>query len=211
MKSIGARIRIARDRAGLTQAELAEKCGWSGGQRRTSHYESDRSTPSYEDMAIMARVLGTSSAYLAFGEVTERDPFFEELNPQLREIGVHWLDEAGVQFGKRFPVSDSLFSEANVDPEAAAWFSFEDNSHDPLMPPGTIALVNTADTRVVSGKPYVIEYGGLELVRFVYELPNGAFRLRCYNQHEWPDEVISSEAADDFHIFGRVFSYIVKV
>jgi SOS-response transcriptional repressor LexA len=63
----GARIREARRRRGLTQTELAEACGWSGGQGRVGNYERDEREPSGADYTKLARALNVSPAELQFG------------------------------------------------------------------------------------------------------------------------------------------------
>lgn len=52
------RIKELRQQARLTQAALAEKCGWE--QARISHYETGRSEPRYQELKTIAAALGVS-------------------------------------------------------------------------------------------------------------------------------------------------------
>lgn len=64
-KILGNRLRIARERRGLSQAELAEKCGLTAQQ--ISNYETSpgkRGRPTIESVAAFASVLGCSTDWL---------------------------------------------------------------------------------------------------------------------------------------------------
>lgn len=57
---IGTKIKSARARAGMSQADLAMKCGWEGDgqQARISHYENNRRSPSFADLDAIAGAMG---------------------------------------------------------------------------------------------------------------------------------------------------------
>lgn len=82
---VGDRIRIARERAGLTQAELAHQAGLR--QQSVAKWEAGLSSPSASSLASIARALRTSTDGLLgleeitidasgadLGELRERDP-----------------------------------------------------------------------------------------------------------------------------------------
>jgi DNA-binding XRE family transcriptional regulator len=52
-----ARLKQLRQRAGLTQEQLAEKCGWSG-QSQVSNYEKGRGDPPFSELPCLAIALG---------------------------------------------------------------------------------------------------------------------------------------------------------
>jgi phage repressor protein C with HTH and peptisase S24 domain len=54
--SIGSKIKAAREAKGLSQAELAERCGWDS-QGRVGNYEKDTREPKIDDLRKIARVL----------------------------------------------------------------------------------------------------------------------------------------------------------
>lgn len=210
MSTVGDRIKLARVAAGFTQADLAEKCGWEAGQRRTSFYESGRSSPKYEDLAKIARVLGTTAAYLAFGDVSERDPDLSIDRPG--RPGIVAVPELGDEnSGQTMIMETGVLEEAKVSPGTAAWYKQEDNSMEPIIPMGSTVVVDTKDTQIRSGRTYVVQHGGLTRVKLAYLLPKGVIRLRSHNDGEWPDEIIESEELDDFGVLGRVFWYSVSL
>lgn len=67
METLGARIRWARERAGLTQSELAEKVGVAAGSR-VSEWENDRRQPSAPVLMALPGELGISGHWLLTGE-----------------------------------------------------------------------------------------------------------------------------------------------
>lgn len=70
MSSFGQRLKQARLQNGLTQSELAKKCGWKF-QNRVSEYESNSRKPSVEDLASMSKSLFVSTDFLILGKNTE--------------------------------------------------------------------------------------------------------------------------------------------
>ncbi|BET97665.1 helix-turn-helix domain-containing protein [Xenorhabdus sp. TCT-1] len=63
---IGARIKRLREQLGLSQAALAEHCGWSS-QSRIGNYESGSRNVSADDAVILANALSVTPAELMFG------------------------------------------------------------------------------------------------------------------------------------------------
>jgi transcriptional regulator with XRE-family HTH domain len=67
--TIGSRLRQARVDAGLTQKQVASKCGWeSESQSRVSQYENDKREPTLSDIAKFAKATGADPGQLAFGK-----------------------------------------------------------------------------------------------------------------------------------------------
>lgn len=60
-------LRIARNRSGFTQAELADKCGWFT-QRIGALETGDRDNPSLDTINRLANALGISVADLLSGK-----------------------------------------------------------------------------------------------------------------------------------------------
>jgi len=61
---IGKRLRAARKKAGLTQAELAKAAGIDQTVSRISHYETGSHTPNFQQACKFADVLGVPECYL---------------------------------------------------------------------------------------------------------------------------------------------------
>jgi len=208
-KTIGQRIAEARKAKGWSQTHLSMKCGWGENQSRVSNYEQGRSNPSVEDVAKMAQALGTNSAYLAFGDISERMP---ELSPSIAgtDSVVH------IQPVEISGSSDPLLLDRKLFPQTAAveqsarWFDLHDNAMDPVIPLGSTVVIDTASTQLMSGRRYGISHGGILSVRSVYQLPKGAIRLRAKNTEDWPDEIVQDIELDSLHILGQVIWYSVS-
>jgi len=210
-KSVGERIAEVRRRKGWSQSQLSEKCGWGSGQSRVSNYEQGRSTPSLEDFGKLARVLGVNSAFLAFGDISERDPgYYDNSIPAFADDEIYPVPPLSGSGTEGHLKLDSAFLERiGIKNDAGRWFVLRDNSMEPVIPTGSAVLVDTQDRAVISGKRYAVLHGGVLTVRMVYQLPKGAFRLKVYNSEEWTDEVLDDKGAEDLEIIGRVAWYSV--
>ena len=62
----GERLKTLREKAGLSQAALAEKCGWAS-QSRVGNYEKGVRKINADDAAILADALGVHPAEILFG------------------------------------------------------------------------------------------------------------------------------------------------
>ena len=68
MSSIGERIQYARKQLGISQGEVAKRCGWSN-RGRISLYEQGARLPNPNDLKRLAEVLGVSIEWI-YGETT---------------------------------------------------------------------------------------------------------------------------------------------
>ena len=69
--TVGHRIREARKRAGLTQPQLGEMCGWGkDSQSRISHYERGINVPTFSDVEKIASATCRTAAWIAFGDTS---------------------------------------------------------------------------------------------------------------------------------------------
>jgi len=67
-QAIGERIRAAREKAGLTQLELAEAIPCGGGRQQISNWEAGFRTPRREAIKRIAEITGVSPAWIVYGE-----------------------------------------------------------------------------------------------------------------------------------------------
>lgn len=68
MATYGDRIRSKRKEAGLSQSELADRCGWGLVNNRISQYENCKTEPGHDDFRTIANALGnTTPAWLHYG------------------------------------------------------------------------------------------------------------------------------------------------
>jgi transcriptional regulator with XRE-family HTH domain len=98
--TIGRRIRDARLAKGWTQKDLARACGWRQ-QSRVSHYERGTREPDSGDLSLLASVLDTTPAWLAFedgvgGATGKRAPLDTEIEKLVRAMPVPANDRAAL-------------------------------------------------------------------------------------------------------------------
>ncbi|WP_417552220.1 S24 family peptidase [Marinomonas fungiae] len=70
---------------------------------------------------------------------------------------------------------------------------------------GAKIFIDTRTNKIIDGKIYAFEYGGLLRVKYLYRLPFNGVRIRSENTADYPDEDLSFEEAKHLRIIGRVF------
>ena len=128
-------------------------------------------------------------------------PFFREVELSAG-TGRHEVIE---NHGRKLRFAKSTLKKSNVNCAAAACVTVSGNSMDPALPDGSVVGIDTANKTIIDGKPYAINYHGDLLVKRVYKLPGGGFRLNSYNSTEYPDIYCAGETLIDVLILGKVF------
>ncbi len=108
--------------------------------------------------------------------------------------------------GFKLPFAKSTLRRNNVQYDQAVCVTVSGNSMEPVLPDQTTVSVNMADKRIVDGKIYAINQGGLLRVKRLYVLPNRKIRINSYNNEEHADDI---EPIEDVEIIGRVFNWSV--
>jgi len=76
----GERLKALREKWGLSQAALAEKCGWAS-QSRVGNYEVGTRKISADDAIVLAKALGVGPEVILFGTTTASSERLIELSP----------------------------------------------------------------------------------------------------------------------------------
>lgn len=108
---IGLEIKRAREQKGLSQAELADLCGWDG-QARISHLETGRTKLNFQDMVTLEDALGISRGTLyarCRGSVLpseeEVDALFDRVSPdQVTALITKLLDNVDLRPDQRLAI-----------------------------------------------------------------------------------------------------------
>ena len=84
----GQRLKAAREKHGLSQADLSKQVGWVS-NTTISKYELGTSEPSLEDIGRLASALGVYPEVLAFGADTIAQHIHDALNSPVATSGDH--------------------------------------------------------------------------------------------------------------------------
>lgn len=230
MKSIGERIALKREEAGLNQSELGRRLGLSA--QAVQKWEAGKSTPRNTKLADIAAILGTSVSYLVQGDAVATqddlgtsalasiDPWDESTPVRDDEIEVPFLKEVDLSAGSgRFAIREDAsqtlrFPKAklrdnSVQFDKARCVKVRGNSMIPVLRDGATVGVDLGKTSirdVIDGDLYAVNHAGQLRVKQLYRLPSG-LRLRSFNRDDHPDEDYSFDQLQDdpLEIIGHVF------
>lgn len=83
-EQIACRLKAAREKKGISQKVLADRCGWA--QSRVGNYESGARAIGLDDAVTMAEALGISPIELVFGGVSSNLRQLTEKQIQLLDL-----------------------------------------------------------------------------------------------------------------------------
>lgn len=98
--------------------------------------------------------------------------------------------------------SKSTLRRVGAQKENVLCFPAKGTSMEPILPDGSTVAVNTADKRIVDGKMYAINQGGLKRIKQLFRMPGGRLIIRSFNKSEYPDE---NAPENEVEIIGKVF------
>ncbi|MDG9671849.1 helix-turn-helix transcriptional regulator [Hahella aquimaris] len=234
MKTLGQRIRERRKELELTQAKVGKLVGVSSVS--VTQWEKDETSPRGENLVKLAKVLDCevdwlleekgrtpiprkfqNAVWMGYVDTWEEGdplkqgevelPFYTEVQLSTGKGTVVKLDEEG----RKSRCSAAFLEEKGLNPKKVAWVTVKGSSMAPVLPNGSYALIDTANTVINDGDLYGIDHNGMLLLRLIYRVPGGGIRLRTYNSNEYPDEVYTEESSQGIRILGRVFWYIVSM
>jgi len=223
MATIGKRIREARLNAGLTQPQLAERCGWAG-QSRVSNYERDEREPRSSDMRNMAKALDVPEAWLWTGEdcalpdgtIHYGDGTRQPQHTNLRDgiCGTPAADD-DVYLPCIGPNADYitlrfsryLLERAGVEAANATFTKIADDSMAPIIPKGTTLAFDRDDLTPREGEIYVLDFNGQLRIGYLRATDNDGLHIRFENSTHYPAE--DCPANGGVRTIGRVFWWSV--
>jgi phage repressor protein C with HTH and peptisase S24 domain len=219
LKAIYEQRKSAAKAAGrsLTQADVAEACGWSG-QSAFSQYATGKVPLNVEALLKLAKALDfdaseVSSRLLSTVANVQQD----RIQPSVKlgtietwddetpldddEVYVPFLQEVELAAGSgRFAIEESNTSRLRffkkdlrhngVQFSNAKCVRVGGNSMMPVLRDGATVGVNVGKNSlsdIVDGEMYAINHNGQLRVKQVYRIPTG-LRLRSFNRDEHPDE-----------------------
>lgn len=202
---IGKRIKMARERAGLTQEGVAGQLGLS--QSGYSHYENGRIDVHGETIKDLAQLLHVSPSYL-LGVTDDPTP---DSQTGVVSVPVYGSIAAGVPISS-FEQDGSFEIPARIAHKYPRAFLLKvsGESMNRILPNGCLALIDPCADIDYQGKPYAISVNGNSAtIKRVKKLANGfelipdsddpTYETKVYNYNE--------EGTEEVSVVGRVVWY----
>jgi phage repressor protein C with HTH and peptisase S24 domain len=204
MATIHQRIKKLREKLGLSMEQLAERIPVSW--QTVQQWENGKTAPRRARLDAVAKALNTTPEFLAVGPAN--DPDLDEFVP-VRRLDVRVSaghgelvlsdDEKG-----RLAFRSDFLRAAGASPEQTVSVSVKGDSMEPLIPDGSVILVNRAATSIINGKVYAFRYHGELLVKRLYR-NNGGCIARPENLAGGYEDMHLSLDDPDIEIIGRAF------
>ncbi|KEY58470.1 helix-turn-helix transcriptional regulator [Serratia sp. DD3] len=222
MNSLAERLKVAREKCGLSQLQLAEKVGLT--QQSIGKIESGV-TVQPRKLKQLALALGVSANWLQFGadengsyqelvvkewEDTKPDPqIFAEIPILDIELSAGNGCEAEVIESEEstFPLRRDELRKAGVSAANVRMVKISGNSLYPVLTNGDKVAVDVSEKQSINdGDLYAVRDGVLLRVKILINKPDGGLILRSFNKDEYPEEVLTfQERRARIHVIGRVF------
>lgn len=106
--------------------------------------------------------------------------------------------------GAKIRFSRYSLRKCSVDEHNAYGIRVKGDSMQPVLPDGATIGIDVGCKRIIDGKTYAIDHGGMLRVKLLYRLPGNKIRIKSHNP-EYEDEVITLDTEPDFKIIGRMF------
>jgi phage repressor protein C with HTH and peptisase S24 domain len=221
--------------ASLTQADVAEACGWSG-QSAFSQYATGKVPLNVEALLKLAKVLEFSPEQVsprllsmvslnsapsdaALGRSMDLVPMsiWDENTPlDDDEVEVPYFAEVQLAAGsgmthvvevpgRKLRFSKATLREAGVSINDAMCARVHGRSMERMILDGAAVGVDRGQTDIIDGEIYAFDHDGMLRTKYLYKLPGGSVRARSENAEEYPDEIFTPEQMAEIRILGRVF------
>lgn len=222
MDTLAARLKIARENKGLSQAQLADMIGLS--QQSVAKIENGE-TLQPRKIKEIAKALDVSQKWLQLGieengvissyvveelEEAKLDPaVFADIPVLDIELSAGNGCEAEIveSIVDSFPLRRADLRKAGVSPTNARIVKIWGNSLLPVLNNGDHVAVDMSQSKPIrDGDLYALRDGVLLRVKVLINQPDGGLMLRSFNKEEYPDEVLNfNERRSRIHVIGRVF------
>lgn len=94
---------------------------------------------------------------------------------------------------RKLRLSKSTLLSYGVEPENAYALTAYGDSMSPVINAGATVYVDLGRTKIIDGKIYAINHGGLFKFKYLYRMPKGGVRIVSENKDEYPEEILTAE------------------
>lgn len=215
-------IKEQRINAGLSQDELAEKCGWE--QARISHYETGRRQPKLGDLETIANALhiGVNELFMPDGKLNDTHANYSTnslphgkyshinyYNSPDNNEGIIMSDKNHQEIDNTIPVNNQWLEEQNLHPKELRAIIHHGDCMLNRLHNGDVLLIKTTCKEVIDGKVYYLKYGTRHITRRLETRYDGALILNCDNPSpEYKQQTIPQQDIQQIQIIGRVIKLV---
>lgn len=221
---IGDRIKGAREKAGMSQSELARKMGIRASS--VQEWERNETSPRRHRIKPLAEALEVTPEWLEFGTAPsgsnlklvdaaekESEPFPSEkyaLIPRYEakiSAGDGYHNGDHVEISKTHAFRIDWIKKNGWREEDLCVVEASGHSMEPKISDGDVLLVNMAEKEFESGRVYMILFPGEGLrAKRVHRMADGRIKISSDNpdKAQFPEEYYSPEEATHLNIVGKV-------
>lgn len=233
--SMGDRIRTLRRNKKLSQPELAKLA--QVGQSTISDLENDKKGTSAQNLAQIAKALGTFSSYLLTGDLSADDinaelntaKYLDNIEYAKQKLGLYNDDLVEIRYFRDVPFScgggsfgEALESEENrisvskqallqrgIVKENCIALPALGDSMSPTIKDGDVVYVDLDRNSIKDGRIFAVCHGELFKFKRLYQLPLSGVRVVSDNSAEYPEERLTAQDIIDqkFEVLGWVWSW----
>lgn len=223
MSSFSERFKRARERAGLSVADIAARCGVSG--QAVYNWENGSAPRSADRMKKLADVLGVPQSWLAFGQGELPPSPVHSFSPgDTPPEGFVAIPEYKVTFAAGSENGEptweetheteetwyrsSFFKRHGIDPRRCRRVRVVGDSMEPFLFAGDRVLIeeepDPSSVAIEDGAVYVINLEGDCRIKRLARI-KGGIRVISDNAEKYPPEDYVGDEADRIRIYGRVY------
>jgi phage repressor protein C with HTH and peptisase S24 domain len=224
VKTLGERLKEAREAAGLSMQELGEAAGVT--KQAVAAIEAGGSLdPKASTLLALARKLRMSPEALLWGrrdskigEATiaaysvraidgedgldpEREVLIPEVDVELSGGPGAWMPEF-IETKTPFPYQIAWFQSHGVNPANVVRMRVRGNSMEPTLYDGDIVAIDRGAQRIIDGGVFALFYGEQARIKRLFVLADGSLRVTSDNP-AYPEEIIPPDVRDQVYIVGR--------
>lgn len=216
MNTLGERIRAIRESKGLTQNDLAVRCGWdAAGQGRIGNYEKDRREPNLSDLRKIASALnvnlielledpGSSVAESGAPYASEDYVIIDQYTAAGSAGNGHMNDHVEVSGGLAF--KRSWLKKKGLSPNSICVLYVRGDSMETTISDGDVVLIDTSQKEPHDNWIYVLRQDNDLLIKRLSKSLTGKWLIRSDNpdKRRFPDFDLTEHDLMNLTIVGRV-------
>ena len=217
--NMGSRVRAERIAQGLTQKELAKRCGAPLTQTTIQSIE-DRGSRASKHAAAIARGLAVRVEWLVTGDEPKHDnkspiegtdpadkyEFATRVYGAVLSAGngsTHWEHE---EIDGSHAFTRAWLQRKRLNIKSCRVLSVQGDSMLPQLQDGNVVLIDLSDCAPIkSGKVYALSVDGEQRIKRLFPQIDGSLRITSDNPDKslYPDELVRPEFLDRVRIIGR--------